>query len=88
MWYLVTSGFLDIEEISHVCKELGKNLSAQKLSDAMDVMDKDGSGEVSLKEFERWWRRELRAYIQAPGPSRFVRTVQACITTPIPLKAR
>jgi hypothetical protein len=26
----------------------------------MEMMDKDGSGEVSLKEFERWWRMELQ----------------------------
>ena len=57
------AGYLDIEEIAHVCKELGKNLSAQKLTDAMDAMDKDGSGEVSLKEFERWWRKELGAQL-------------------------
>ena len=57
------TGYLDIEEVAIVCRELGKNLSAQKLTDAMNTMDKDGSGEVSLKEFERWWRQELGAHI-------------------------
>jgi Ca2+-binding EF-hand superfamily protein len=59
VWY--GAGYLDMEEVAHVCRELGKNLSATKLTDAMDAMDKDGSGEVSLKEFERWWRQELGA---------------------------
>ena len=61
MWWAVLLGFLDIEEIGYVCKELGRNLSAKKLTEAMDQMDKDGSGEVTLKEFERWWRRQLGA---------------------------
>ena len=53
------SGYLEIDEIDSVCRELGKKLSEEKLNSAMDEMDKDQSGEVSLKEFERWWRKEL-----------------------------
>ena len=39
------SGYLEIDEIDSVCRELGKKLSEEKLNSAMDEMDKDQSGE-------------------------------------------
>ena len=62
-----------MDEIKTVCRALGKNISNVKLGEAMDEMDRDGSGEVSLKEFERWWRRQLGARaLSALGRYRFV----------------
>lgn len=68
-----------MDEIKTVCRELGKNLSNVKLQEAMDEMDGDGSGEVSLKEFERWWRRQLGARpLSALGRFRIMRMVRSC----------
>jgi centrin-1 len=49
------SGYLDMQEVEQLCKQLGKKLSTDELQLAMGDMDRDGNGEVSFPEFEAWW---------------------------------
>ena len=35
-------------------------IGATEMDLIMDDIDKDGSGEVELHEFERWWRAEAK----------------------------
>ena len=49
------SGLLEREEVSKLAYTLGRLLSERDLSDAMGLMDKDGSGGVDFPEFLTWW---------------------------------
>jgi centrin-1 len=49
------SGYLDMQEVEQLCKQLGKKLSKKEMQLAMGEMDRDGNGEVSFPEFEAWW---------------------------------
>lgn len=52
------SGVLDRDEVSKVAASLGAELNDKQLNDAMEAMDEDGSGEVSLPEFIAWFEHE------------------------------
>ncbi len=52
------SGVLDRDEVAQVAASLGTELNDKQLNDAMEAMDDDGSGEVSLPEFIAWFERE------------------------------
>jgi hypothetical protein len=53
------SGFLDRGEVAAVAASLGEELTEPQLSQAMEEMDSDGSGEVGLEEFSEWFQRTL-----------------------------
>ena len=49
------SGELERFEIGQLAVRMGKELTPDELDDAMDAMDEDASGSVSLEEFKQWW---------------------------------
>ena len=51
------SGLLDRDEVHLLAEELGVELSAPELDQAMREMDEDGSGEVDFEEFTEWFGR-------------------------------
>ena len=53
------SGMLEREEVRAVVTEMGMPLTDPELTDAMDAMDGDGSGEVDFEEFVAWWRKTI-----------------------------
>ena len=64
------SGALDKNEVSQLAKKLGDKLKPKDLRDAFSRMDRSRSGEVSLADFQHWWkykkeedRRALRATV-------------------------
>jgi Ca2+-binding EF-hand superfamily protein len=52
------SGVLDRGEVAQVAASLGAELNDKQLNEAMEAMDHDGSGEVSLPEFITWYEHE------------------------------
>ena len=51
-----SSGELDRKELATLYKRArGEKLPKRRLEDAMAVMDRDGDGQISFDEFERWW---------------------------------
>ena len=52
------SGVLDRDEVAQVAASLGTELNEKQLNEAMEAMDGDCSGEVSLVEFIAWFERE------------------------------
>eukprot|EP01043_Picozoa_sp_COSAG02_P056564 COSAG02_NODE_6722_length_3401_cov_4.311932_1_plen_657_part_10 len=50
------SGSLSTKEIKKLVEQLGQNLSDKEFKEAMNSMDRDGSGQVSFSEFEAWWK--------------------------------
>ena len=49
------SGNLDSTEFAAVALELGLNMTPSELADAQQMLDKDGSGEISLDEYMAWF---------------------------------
>jgi calmodulin len=47
-------GTLDAQEIWRLCRDMGAELDARELKEAMREMDGDGSGEVDFEEFHAW----------------------------------
>eukprot|EP01045_Picozoa_sp_COSAG04_P003363 COSAG04_NODE_136_length_23756_cov_16.820645_10_plen_510_part_00 len=50
-------GTLDADEIWRLCRDMGAELDARELKEAMREMDADGSGEVDFEEFHGWMGR-------------------------------
>ena len=50
------SGFLDTDEVDALMKRLGKWMNKFELAQCMAAMDEDGNNEVSLGEFEEWFK--------------------------------
>ena len=49
------SGFIDIDELKNVSKELGKPLDAAELDDCMKDLDLNKDNKISFDEFSVWW---------------------------------
>lgn len=49
------SGFIDINELSDVSKELGRPLDAAELEECMKDLDLNKDNKISLDEFQKWW---------------------------------
>ena len=58
---------MDRDELRQLVARLGKRLTDQQLSEAMDEMDEDGSGEVDYEEFEEWWKETAQKKGSALG---------------------
>eukprot|EP01052_Picozoa_sp_SAG31_P012474 SAG31_NODE_731_length_12498_cov_7.368336_2_plen_475_part_00 len=55
------SGSLDRAEIATLAAKAGKTMSTRQLDDAMLQMDGDGSGQVDLDEFSKWFKTGVLA---------------------------
>lgn len=49
------SGFIDINELNEVAKELGKALDADELEECMKDLDINKDNKISFEEFSKWW---------------------------------
>ena len=49
------SGFIDINELKDVSKELGRPLDAAELEECMKDLDQNKDGKISYEEFSQWW---------------------------------
>merc|ERR1719183_1405928 len=50
------SGRIELSELDGVLRSLGMSTDSDKVNQAMLVLDKDGSGDVSFEEFWEWWQ--------------------------------
>eukprot|EP01047_Picozoa_sp_COSAG01_P064232 COSAG01_NODE_8463_length_2777_cov_3.846527_3_plen_94_part_00 len=44
------------EEFVQLASELGVAMTPEETNDALRSMDKDGDGEISKREFAKWWK--------------------------------
>lgn len=49
------SGFIDLNELKEVSKELGRELDPAELEECIKDLDTNKDGKVSLDEFRIWW---------------------------------
>ena len=49
------SGFLDLQEVCLVCRELGTVLNNEELKAALTLLDSNGDGNISYEEFKNWY---------------------------------
>jgi hypothetical protein len=49
------SGFIDLNELSDVSKELGRPLDAAELEECMKDLDLNKDNQISFDEFRKWW---------------------------------
>lgn len=49
------SGYLSMEELAAFCRTLGIKFNHREWELLVLNLDRDGSGDISLEEFERWW---------------------------------
>ena len=57
------SGTIDAKELENVLKDLGVEVSEERIREAFSVLDANGDGEISYEEFCKWWRRDEVVYI-------------------------
>lgn len=56
------TGTIDAKELETVLKDLGVEVSEERVREAFSVLDHNGDGEISYEEFCRWWRRDEVVY--------------------------
>jgi hypothetical protein len=56
------SGSIDAKELENVLKDLGVEVSDERVREAFSVLDKNGDGTISYEEFGQWWRRDEVIY--------------------------
>lgn len=49
------SGFIDINELKDVSKELGKPMDSSELEECMKDLDMNKDEKISYEEFKKWW---------------------------------
>mmetsp|Transcript_101590 Transcript_101590/g.185375 ORF Transcript_101590/g.185375 Transcript_101590/m.185375 type:complete len:1014 (-) Transcript_101590:193-3234(-) len=49
------SGSIDLQELSQMCKELGRTVTEAQAKEAMKQLDRDGSGKCDFNEFLLYW---------------------------------
>jgi hypothetical protein len=49
------SGFIDINELADVAKDLGRTLDANELAESMRDLDVNKDNKISYEEFSQWW---------------------------------
>eukprot|EP00035_Acanthoeca_spectabilis_P022569 m.444497 g.444497 ORF g.444497 m.444497 type:complete len:199 (-) comp19107_c0_seq1:1311-1907(-) len=64
------SGQIDFKELRHLCYDMGHPLTDEQIETARHVLDADGNGVLSYKEFKAWWAssdryEQLEAHEQA-----------------------
>ena len=53
-------GFVDKNELQHLCMEMGTRLSDDELNLAVKILDTDGDDKIEFTEFKKWWDTEDR----------------------------
>ncbi len=48
-------GTIDPEEFRHLCKRISPTMGEEDITEALEVIDEDGDGEITFEEFEVWW---------------------------------
>ncbi|KAI9090194.1 hypothetical protein DFS34DRAFT_377095 [Phlyctochytrium arcticum] len=54
------SDTINVSEFRKLCYDMGHFLSDQELALAIRMLDADGNGEISYKEFISWWQKDHR----------------------------
>lgn len=49
------SGYIDINELREVSKELGRPMDAAELEECMQDLDQNKDNKITYDEFKRWW---------------------------------
>lgn len=49
------SGYIDINELKEVSKELGRPMDAAELEECMQDLDQNKDNKITYDEFKRWW---------------------------------
>ncbi len=49
------SGFIDMNELNLVAKELGRPMDADELEECLKDLDMNKDGKISYDEFKKWW---------------------------------
>lgn len=49
------SGFIDINELKQVSKELGREMDQSELEECMKDLDINKDNKISYDEFRKWW---------------------------------
>lgn len=52
------NGYVSMEELTAFCKTLGIRFDHREWELLVQNLDCEGSGEISVEEFERWWSME------------------------------
>jgi len=61
------SGRIELAELDGILKVLGMNTDSDRVNQAMLVLDKDLSGDVSFEEFWDWWQFSVTRLAQKTG---------------------
>jgi hypothetical protein len=51
-----SSGFIDLQELKDISRQLGQELSDVELETALSELDLNQDGKISLEEFTQWWK--------------------------------
>merc|ERR1740117_428788 len=54
------SGTISTSEFGNLCYDRGYYMDETELQLAVKIVDKDGSGEISFDEFQKWWKSNDR----------------------------
>ena len=54
------SGFVDKEELQHLCMEMGTRLTEDELNLAVKIIDTNGDGKIAFPDFKKWWDSDAR----------------------------
>jgi len=53
-------GYVDKDELQHLCMEMGTRLSEDELNLAVKILDTDGDNKIQFNEFKIWWETNDR----------------------------
>lgn len=51
------SGYIDMDELTNLSKQLGHDLAEEELKVVFDELDENGDHKISFEEFSKWWKR-------------------------------
>jgi Ca2+-binding EF-hand superfamily protein len=51
-----SSGFIDLQELKEISRQLGQDLNEEELQTALRELDTNQDGKISLEEFTAWWK--------------------------------